>query len=615
MRTCGTAAVLALLAISACAQKQSEKTEIAPAAAVAEKPSAEVPDKIEAVAPTKSDVEESQKLYQRALRLTTTPATLPEAFGLLEESTDLNPTDIASTTAREFVRQEMVSEHMERGNSFMESANPDDALSEFRQALALDPTNSYASQRVHDATSLTKKDYPKPVFDYASEPVLAPKPGKHTFTYKGDSRQLITNIARAFGVEATFDASYSPRPVKVNLENVTFDTAMHIACMLSHCFTITASPREMIIANDSQDVRRNLERTSARTFYVPAEAGAQALPEIVNILRSMLDLRFMAPNAGESTITIRAPRKTLDAVAMIIDTMTAPRPQVLLEIRVLRLDESASTQIGIAFPLQFTLFNLNTEAQKLGPQAVGIIDRLKAGTATSQDLAAAAALLASGGLAGSVFSQGFATFGGGTTASGIVIPPGTFSFDATHSLFKNVEHVTLRATQGQAATFRVGDRYPVINASYSTIIGSVPGQSIPQGQSQPIIPSYSYEDLGVTLKATPQFGSSSQVTLNMDLAIKALGTVSINNIPTISNRQYVGTITLRDGETSVVAGTVDHSQQNGVNGVPWLSSLPGFGRAFSSNSKNTTSDQLLILVTPHILTLKPNTQEMPLDSD
>src|SRR5205085_974691 len=122
-----------------------------------------------------------------------------------------------------------------------------------------------------------------------------------------------------------------------------------------------------------------------KTFYAPTEAGGQALPEVFQVLRSMLDVRFMAVDPSAGTITVRASKQILDAAGMIIDVMTGARPQVLLEIRVLRLDESSSQQIGIVYPLQFTMFNLNTEARKLGPNAQDLISRFLAGTLTPQD--------------------------------------------------------------------------------------------------------------------------------------------------------------------------------------------------------------------------------------
>ena len=85
------------------------------------KAASEAPSPSPSKGPSKADVQQSQKLFQRAMRLTSSESTLPEAFGLLEESSTLNPTDIATATAREFVRQELVSEHMERGNALMET--------------------------------------------------------------------------------------------------------------------------------------------------------------------------------------------------------------------------------------------------------------------------------------------------------------------------------------------------------------------------------------------------------------------------------------------------------------------------------------------------------------
>ncbi len=555
-------------------------------------------------APSKADIQQSKELLQRAIRLASNRETMPAAFGLLEESTALNPADTASITAREFVRQELVAEHMERGNALMENSQPTQALDEFRQALALDASNAYATQRVNDATAMTsKKNYAPPIFDFGSEPELKPKAGKQNFTMRGDTRQLITTIARAFGLTVTFDVSFSPHPTKVDLQNVDFQTAMDIACKLSKCFYIADSAKEMIVANDTQDTRRNLERVSVKSFYIPSEAGAQQLPEISNIVRQLLELRYIATDASQNTLTIRAPKKTLEAAQMIIDTMTGARPQVLLEVRVMRLDENSSKQIGINYPLQFTMFNLNTEAAKLGPNGVDILNRIRAGTVTPQDLAAIGALIASGTAANSPFLQGFATIGGGLFQTGIVIPPASVSFSASHSLFQNIEHVTLRASQGQAANLHIGDRYPVLTGTFTSTLSGIPGLPTQQN-AQPIVPSISYEDLGITLKATTQVTMTSDVTMSLDLSIKALGATTLNSIPTISNRQYTGTITVRDGETSLLAGTVDRTDTKTISGLPWLSSLPGFGRAFSNTGTNSTSDQMIILVTPHILQMK-----------
>jgi type II secretory pathway component GspD/PulD (secretin) len=250
--------------------------------------------------------------------------------------------------------------------------------------------------------------------------------------------------------------------------------------------------------------------------------------------------------------------------------------------------------------LQFTIFNLNTELRALGPNAQDLINRFNAGTLTLADLAAAQAALAAN--QNSPLTKGFATFGGGMTRFGVVVPPATAQFNYNKSSFKSLQHMTLLADQGQAATFRVGERFPVITGTFASSLSSVIPRNLQQQVAlQPIAPSFNFEDLGITLKATPQVNGNSDVTVQLEVQFKALAGTSFNDIPTISNREYKGTITVRDGETSVLAGSMDMSEQRALSGMPWLSRVPGLGRAVSTSNKQASSSEILLLVTPHVL--------------
>jgi type II secretory pathway component GspD/PulD (secretin) len=301
-------------------------------------------------------------------------------------------------------------------------------------------------------------------------------------------------------------------------------------------------------------------------------------------------------------ITIRAPAQVLDAAAQLIENLSEGRPQVMLEVRAISMNESLNKQLGVTLPLQFAIFNLNTELRALGPNAQDLINRFNAGTLTPSDLAAAQAALAAN--QNSPLTKSFATFGGGQTRFGVVVPPASVQFAYNKSTFTNLEHVTLRAEQGHAATFRLGDRFPVITGTFgSTLAGQLP-PGISRAALQPITPSFAYEDLGITLKATPQINGDLDVTLQLELQVRALGPIQFNAIPTISNREYKGIITVRDGQTSVMAGSIDETEQRSISGMPWISRIPGLGRATSSTSKQATTNQILLLVTPHVIAVK-----------
>jgi general secretion pathway protein D len=102
------------------------------------------------------------------------------------------------------------------------------------------------------------------------------------------------------------------------------------------------------------------------------------------------------------------------------------------------------------------------------------------------------------------------------------------------------------------------------------------------------------------LKTTPQIRQDG-VSLDFQLEIRSLGTTSVNGIPIINNREYKGFISAADGEPIVIAGLITRSEQNNLSGIPLLSQIPGLGLAFGTKNKQYEDEELLLVVTPHIL--------------
>ncbi len=596
MRIAHIAAQLAMAAALCCLPVVAQEAPAPP-----KRTATETPKK-----PSKSDIRKAESSFKRALRLQAQPEhtdNLTHALEALEESRELNPQEMTYATTHEFVKQQLISSHLEKGDRLMQGQMLAEAMTEYREALALDPKNELAQERLRDAmvgmSPQRTRFQPAPT-DYASEPVLQYKPGKVPFDYRGDSRQLMTTIARAFGIAVLFDDSAPARTVHFKLDEADFATAMRVAGQVTGTFYLPMSPTQVIVAADNADVRRRVERLSLQTYQLSSVASAQELSDIANLVRTMLDVRFVIADQSAGTISVRAPAETLRAVESLIQDVSSAKPEVLLEIRAYQISRSMSRNIGVQLPLQFSIFNVGTEARALLNQTGNqdLIDRLIAsGVVTAADAAAIAAALAAQG--GSVFLQPFAVFGGGKTLSGLIIPNVSLKLDYSNATVSTVQHMTLRAAQGNAAIYRIGDRVPVLTSQYAPLL-NIPGVTNPNALSG-IIPSFNYEDLGITLKATPLVSGNNDVTLKLELQIKALGGQSFNNVPTISTREYTGTMTLKDGATSVVAGSVDHQETNAIRGLPWLSRIPLLGLAVSTRGKQDISSELIFLVTPHVL--------------
>jgi type II secretory pathway component GspD/PulD (secretin) len=343
-----------------------------------------------------------------------------------------------------------------------------------------------------------------------------------------------------------------------------------------------------------------------RSFYIPGGNPAQDLNELMNSLRTLFEFRFTSLNAASSTITLRGPQATLEAATQFLGQLNSTRPEVMLDLKVFQVSHSYTRNIGLHVPNQFHLFNIPVAAlTALGGQDIQVlINQLIASgginQAGNQTIAALLAQLQ--GQQNSIFSQPLATFGGGLTLMGLSLDQLAGVLSMNESSVRSLDHVHLRASQAKEATFKLGSRYPILNASFAPIYNNAAISKVIGNQSFTApFPSVSYEDIGLTVKAKPLVHNNSDVALELEIQFRTLGSTSANGVPVISNREYKGGILLKEGEPAVVAGMITSSDQKSLSGLPAFSRIPGLGVLTSQNSKQEEDDELLILITPYVV--------------
>ncbi len=193
--------------------------------------------------------------------------------------------------------------------------------------------------------------------------------------------------------------------------------------------------------------------------------------------------------------------------------------------------------------------------------------------------------------------------------------PATLNLNLNSSDTRELDAVELRLADGQDETIKSGSRYPILTASYSGLATSgvnIPGLTTagtssglssllsPTSGSTTQIPQIQYQDIGLTLKTTPQVMRSGDVALTLDLKITALSGAVSNGIPVLDNRSYSGVITLKENEGAVLMSELDKQESVALSGTPGLTEIPGMNNL---TSKNTQSDYatLLVVLTPHLI--------------
>ena len=128
------------------------------------------------------------------------------------------------------------------------------------------------------------------------------------------------------------------------------------------------------------------------------------------------------------------------------------------------------------------------------------------------------------------------------------------------SSVRTLEHLTMRATHEKEATFKLGSRYPIINASFAPVFNNAAiAQVIGNNSFTAPFPSFNYEDLGLTVKVKPSVHGTSDVSMQLEILFRTLGGASLNGVPVISNREYKAGIALKEGEPAVVAGMMTNN--------------------------------------------------------
>ncbi len=152
----------------------------------------------------------------------------------------------------------------------------------------------------------------------------------------------------------------------------------------------------------------------------------------------------------------------------------------------------------------------------------------------------------------------------------------------------------LMVLDGHAASLQVGDLVPYLaQTSQSTTT-----------TDSPVINSIDYRETGVILRVTPHVGNDGLVTMDLDQEVSGVAptiTTTGLNSPTFTERTVTSRIAIQDGQTIGLAGLISDNDQQGNSGLPGIRNIPLLGDLFGSQTNNRTREELLVLITPHVI--------------
>ena len=450
---------------------------------------------------------------------------------------------------------------------------------------------------------------------------LTPIEGVKSFHLRGASADVLRQVAGTYGINAAVDDSVDRKNLRFDLENVTYQKAMEVLLSMTHTFAATVDETGIVVARDDATNRGRLEPQLQETIYVPGYSAAE-ITELVSVAKNIFGVKQIDTSQGN--IVVRAPENVLDPLNRTLQDLINAAGEVMVEVKLYEVDMTHMVNAGGNVPTQFSVFNVDQAANQVVNANQTIVQQAIAQGLVppgTSNLEIALALINLGLVKSSLAANLIGVIGGGALQTGISASTNTtFNLGLNSTDTRALDDVQQRVGDHQAATFREGTRYPIVSSSYSTGLstaGSALGNATINGVSvasllqqyaggtSATIPQVTYEDLGVTLKATPVIQRSGQISLSIDLKIEALSGSTNDGNPVLNNRQFTSGLTVGDGESVLMVSNVSKTELAAMTGIPGLSELPGFQMPTEDNAQKDSS-QLVVLVTPHIVRRPPD---------
>jgi len=406
-------------------------------------------------------------------------------------------------------------------------------------------------------------------------PRLKVSGGLKSFDIRGDAKTVVEKVMAEYGLLVVFEGDYqAPPPFRFRLADVEFGVALRALETLSNSFLVPVNDRLALVVRDTPQKRTEMSPAMAIAIPIPERISIQDAQELMTAVVHTLEIRKFSLDPVKRVVYLRDQVQKVTAARAILNDLSRTRAQVEIDVEFLEVTKSSSLGYGLQLPTSSALINFGSFLGNSGS--------------------------ASASAAG--FSQ-FLTFGAGASFFGIGIASSavmaTFTKSDTDVILKS-QLVTL---DGMPATLHVGEKYPLVTATYSGGSTSTIGTGASSGLIAP--PTINFQDLGLSLKITPAVHDEGEVTLEISTEFTVLGTTDANGNPSISNRKYEGKVRLRMDESAVVAGVLQSTDGDTRTGILGLASIPWIGRLLRSNTINHSTDEVLLVLRPHLLDVPP----------
>ena len=360
---------------------------------------------------------------------------------------------------------------------------------------------------------------------------------------------------------------------------MTLDQALQVVAMESKTFWRPVTPNTIFVASDTIAKRKELEQNVIKTFYLSNVSQPTELQDMVNAIRSILEVSRIQQLPTQKAIVVRGTPDQVALAEKLISDIDKAKPEVIIDVVVMQVTHDLIRDLGIAPP----------------GSAIVALQGINTGTTTTATTGTTATGTVASGTPNTLTLNQFNNLN--ATDFLVTIPQATANFMFSNANTKIIQSPQVRASDGQKASLKIGDRVPVATGSFQPGIGGV-------GINPLVNTQFQYIDVGVNVDITPQVHANREISMKVTIDVSAVTSqVNIGGIqqPVIGQRKIEHEIRLKEGEVNLLGGILEDSGHQEPQRYPRPGADPDPPYLFSSEHIEKRDNEIVFALIPHIV--------------
>ncbi|MBL0226166.1 MAG: type II secretion system protein [Geobacteraceae bacterium] len=392
-----------------------------------------------------------------------------------------------------------------------------------------------------------------------------------------DVFKIITQLT---GINFIFDDTVKDQPVSIYLENATFQQAMDLLTNMNKLHSKVLNESTVILFPATPEKSKQYNDLTVRTFHLSYMDAKKA----VNLVRTMLQVKKIHVNEESNSLVVRDTEQIIGVIEKIIEANDVPDPEVVLDVEVMEITDRNAQNLGLllsSYNVQLGAFNDSTNPPTpLSGSLSTVITTPASGTGgtTTQTLGVANLVKA--------FSMGgYSGF--------VTVPNAQYNFGKTLTKGEVLSNPKIRVRNKEKAKFNVGQRVPITTTTLNGTLSQVNVQ---------------YVDVGVKLNAEPNIQLNNEIIIKLSLEVSSIlskeivgGSSSPTSVVTIGTRNLDTVLSLKDGETSIIGGLIQNTQNSTKQKIYLLSDIPLIGPLLTNHDDTKDKTELILAITPRLV--------------